>query len=84
MGKLKEKNNNEKKEIREYLYKKFTEAYPEYYIKPTRFSIGNTMAFAVLKDYQDINFEELHDNKKKIDKLVDDLKRTLSHIDELG
>lgn len=84
VSKLEEKNNDEKKEIREYLYKKFTEAYPEYYVKPTRFSIGNTMAFAVLKDYQDINFKELHDHKEKFDKLVNDLKRTLSHLDKLG
>lgn len=84
VSKLKDKNNDEKKEIRKYLYKKFTKEYPEYYVKPTRFSIGNTMAFAVLKDYQEINFKELHDNENKIDKLVDDLKRTLSHLDKLG
>lgn len=79
-----EKNNDEKKEIRESLYNKFIEEYPEVYVKPTRFSIGNTMAFAVLKDYQDINFKELNNNKEKIDKLVDDIKNTLNHLDELA
>jgi len=84
VGKLNDNNNDEKKEIRKRLYKKFTEEYPEYYVKPTRFSVGNSMAFAVLKDYQEINFEELQNNESKIDKLVDDLKRTLNHLDELG
>lgn len=84
VGSLEGKDTNEKKEIRNSLYERFTEEYPEYYVKPTRFSVGNSMAFAVLKDYQEINFEELQNNDEKNDKLVNDLKRTLSHLDELG
>jgi len=84
VGSLEGKDKSEKKEIRNSLYNQFTEKYPEHYVKPTRFSVGNSMAFAVLKDYQDIDFEEIHKNKEKTDKLVNALKRTLNHLDELG
>lgn len=84
VGNLEGKNKKEKKEIRTYLYDKFTSNYPNYYVKPTRFYIGNSMAFVVLKGYENIKLDVLIKDERKRERLIKTVKRALEHMDKLA
>jgi len=78
------KSKSERKKTRDYLNEQYIEEYPDYFADFKHKSLGKTMAFVVLKGYEDIKLNDFLKNEEAVEKLVKRLKETLMIMDELA
>jgi len=76
--------SSEREKVRDYLNEKYIEEYPDYFVDFKYKGLGKTMAFVVLKGYEDIKLNDFLNNEEAVYKLINRLKETLMIMDKLA